>query len=93
MDRSEIELTLSAVDLLRSIGMAAPSRLDVKPRVEKALDGYTVVADQPQLPDMTRELRRSTRSPTSAGPSGWRSIGSASHCATTAAGSTQRWSC
>jgi DNA-binding IclR family transcriptional regulator len=59
MDPAEIELTLSAVDLLRSTGVAAASRLDVKARIEKALDDYTLVAEQPQLPDMMRELRRS----------------------------------
>ncbi|MEU7811695.1 helix-turn-helix domain-containing protein [Pseudonocardia sp. NPDC049154] len=59
MDPAEIELALSAVDLLRTTGVAAASRLDVKARIEKALDDYATVADESQLPDMMRELRRS----------------------------------
>jgi DNA-binding IclR family transcriptional regulator len=55
----EIELTLSAVDLLRTTGLAAASRLDVKARMEKALDEYAGSQDGTGgLPDMMRELRR-----------------------------------
>ncbi|MEV5561045.1 helix-turn-helix domain-containing protein [Nonomuraea wenchangensis] len=55
MQPAEVELHLSAIDLLRANGFAAATRLDAKARLERALDGFHVDG-APEESDVVREL-------------------------------------
>lgn len=60
MEPAEVELALSSMDLLRTTGIAAASRLGVKARIEQALDEF---ANPPERTNVAQgllsELRRS----------------------------------
>lgn len=60
MEPAEVELALSSMDLLRSTGFAAASRLGVKARIEQALDEFTNPPERTNAAEsLFGELRRS----------------------------------
>ncbi len=60
MEPAEVELVLSSIDLLRSTGVAAASRLGVKARIEQAFDEFTNAPERTSAAQgLFGELRRS----------------------------------
>jgi DNA-binding IclR family transcriptional regulator len=59
MEPAEVELHLSTLDLLRTTGVAAAARLDVKARIEHALDEVAATGNERNtgLPELMQELR------------------------------------